>query len=256
MATPDIRLDEIKDGVYRISTFVAFPADSPIALHPDLPEPPKTFIEDSPFGLTFNQFLIVDESPTLIHTGMAELFEGVTGKIREVLDPKRLKFIVISHFEADECGALHRFLEIGNGLQPVATPATELNIVGFGYKCKPYVVKHGDRLVLGSKALRFLGFPSNVHLWDGLVAYEETNSILFSGDLCMRWGEAPEPIVGADIDQEILNIKKDWFNIPDENKRSRPFQAVRKLKIDLIAPMHGPALERSKAAKKRLHLVG
>jgi hypothetical protein len=40
-----VNISEVKDGIYRISGFV------------------------KEFGITFNQFLIDDERPTLIHTG-------------------------------------------------------------------------------------------------------------------------------------------------------------------------------------------
>jgi len=53
MATGETRIDEIVDGIYRISTW------------------------QEPYGITFNQFLIADERPALVHTGMHHLFEPV-----------------------------------------------------------------------------------------------------------------------------------------------------------------------------------
>jgi flavorubredoxin len=96
---------------------------------------------------------------------------------------------------------------------------------------------------LGSKVLRFIGFPCQMHLWEGLVVHEETNRILFSDDLCSRFGEAPEPTVKAEIDQEILNVGEDWLNIPDQGKILRALESLKTLKIDIIAPMHGPTLK-------------
>ena len=60
------RVDEIVDGIYRISIW------SPEA------------------GLTFNQFLIDDDAPTLVHTGRYDDYEAVVGAISEVLDPTQL----------------------------------------------------------------------------------------------------------------------------------------------------------------------
>ena len=59
--TNTTRIDHIVDGIYRIPTFS--------------PE----------FGITFNQFLIDDEQPALIHTGTYEHYEGVRSAIAEVL---------------------------------------------------------------------------------------------------------------------------------------------------------------------------
>ena len=51
------RIDHITGGIYRIATWV-----------PD-------------YGITFNQFLIDDERPTLIHTGDYAFYEKVRGAI-------------------------------------------------------------------------------------------------------------------------------------------------------------------------------
>ena len=83
------RVDELVDGIYRICTTVPLP--------------------DTDFQ--FNQFLIDDERPALIHTGMHGLYEGVRDGVAEVLDPGKLEYVILLHFEADENGGMDRFLE-------------------------------------------------------------------------------------------------------------------------------------------------
>lgn len=75
-------IDQIVGGIYRISTM---PKDSPVG---------------------FNQFLIDDEQPALIHTGMAPMYADVCKAIGRVLDPSRLAYIILLHFEGDECGGM------------------------------------------------------------------------------------------------------------------------------------------------------
>ncbi len=82
---PPTRIDEVVDGIYRIST-------------------------PSEFGITFNQFLIDDERPVLVHTGVYQAYESVRAAVSEVLDPARLAYVVLLHFEGDECGGMDRFL--------------------------------------------------------------------------------------------------------------------------------------------------
>lgn len=84
MSTPEsaaTRIDEVVDGIYRISTFV--------------PE----------FELGFNQFLIDDERPALLHTGDYQMYEGVRRAIAEVLDPSRLAFVALSTSRATSAAA-------------------------------------------------------------------------------------------------------------------------------------------------------
>src|SRR5215467_8190045 len=79
---------EVSSDLYRISAF-----------HPD-------------FGIQFNQYLMVDDEPFLMHTGMKKMFAGTRDAVASVMDPSRLRWIGFSHFEADECGALNDWLAI------------------------------------------------------------------------------------------------------------------------------------------------
>jgi hypothetical protein len=60
--------------------------------------------------LSFNQFLIEDELPALIHTGTYPMFEQVRAAVAQVLDPASLRYVVVPHFEADECGGMGRLI--------------------------------------------------------------------------------------------------------------------------------------------------
>jgi flavorubredoxin len=82
-------INEIADGIYRINTPIALPGGQ---------------------GFSFNQYLVVDEAPMLFHTGQRQLFPLVSEAIRAVLPIERLRYVGLSHFEADECGALNSFL--------------------------------------------------------------------------------------------------------------------------------------------------
>ena len=79
-------IQEIAAGVYRINT--------PIAIGPGA-------------DFSFNQYLVVDDEPLLFHTGQRQLFPLVSEAISHVIPVARLKHVGLSHFEADECGALN-----------------------------------------------------------------------------------------------------------------------------------------------------
>jgi len=80
------RIDQIVGGIYRISIW------SPEA------------------DLTFNQFLIDDEAPTLFHTGRYDDYDAVVAGVGEVLDPARLANLVLLDWEGDENGGMDRFM--------------------------------------------------------------------------------------------------------------------------------------------------
>ena len=74
---------EIADGIYRINT--------PI----DLPDGQ---------AFSFNQYLLLDDEPLLFHTGPRQLFPLVSEAIASVMPIERLRYVGLSHVEADECG--------------------------------------------------------------------------------------------------------------------------------------------------------
>jgi flavorubredoxin len=83
-------VNEIADGIYRISTFIPEVA--------------------APLGFTFNQFLVDAEEPLLYHTGMRQLFPVVSEAVARVVPLERLRWIAFSHIESDESGAMNEFL--------------------------------------------------------------------------------------------------------------------------------------------------
>src|SRR5207302_2641119 len=82
----ETRVDHITGGVYRIATMT------------------------DAYGITFNQFLIDDERPALIHTGEYGSYENVRAAISEVIDPAKLAYVALLHWEGDENGSMDRFL--------------------------------------------------------------------------------------------------------------------------------------------------
>src|SRR5690606_29974016 len=69
----------------------------------------------------FNQYLIRDDQPLLFHTGPRRMFPLVREAIESVLPVSELAFLGVSHFEADECGALNEFLAVAPRAVPVSS---------------------------------------------------------------------------------------------------------------------------------------
>src|SRR5437879_11758182 len=91
------RVDEVASGIYRLST-------------------PSTKL---PGGFSFNQYLVVDDTPLLFHTGPRGMFPLVREAIGAVMPVERLRYVAFSHYENDECGGLNLFLAAA----PEAGPA-------------------------------------------------------------------------------------------------------------------------------------
>ena len=187
------RIDEIADGIYRIST----------------PISPKDF----PGGFTFNQFLIDDDEPLLFHTGLRRLFPLVTEAIASVLDPSRLRYVSFSHVEADECGALNDFLQMAPNAVPLCgAVAADVSVRDLADRA-PRVLEDGEELALGLHTVRWVYTPHVPHGWECGYLYEATTRTAFCGDLFTQSGHEHPPLTENDIlaPSEAMRAQMDYY---------------------------------------------
>lgn len=173
------RIDEIAEGVYRISTPV-----SPAVV---------------PGGFSFNQFLLADEEPLLFHTGPRMIFPLVREALATVLSPERLRWVAFSHWEPDESGALNAWLT-------AAPDATVLQgQVGMAVCVNDQALRpgralaDGERFSIGKKQLTWLDTPHLPHGWDCGFLFESTTRTLLAGDLFTQGGHQLPPLVESDL---------------------------------------------------------
>ncbi len=191
---------------------------------------------DSPRGIGFNQYLIAADEPALVSTGGTPTFEPLWQALGAVLDPARLRYLIVPHFEADEGGALAMFLGRCSGARPVCAAVAARQITGFGLCPDPLVVVDGERLDLGSHTLRFTLVPWEMHLWDGVVAYEERTGVLFSSDL---FGQRLDPTGAPPDDLFAAAAPMTLGSVPVRELRAGVYGKLGRLAIRQIAPGHG-----------------
>jgi flavorubredoxin len=213
------RVDEIADGIYRIST----------------PMPPQSF----PGGFTFNQFLIDDDEPLLFHTGLRRMFPLVQEAVASVLPLARLRHVSFSHFEADECGALNEFLAVAPKAAPLCgdlAATVSLNDVA---DRTPQTLRDGEERSLGRHAVRFLHTPHLPHAWECGYLFETRTKTLLCSDLYTQGGHEHEPLVESDIlgPSEAMLAQFDYFA---RAPRSRgDLERLAALEPRTLACMHG-----------------
>ena len=152
-------------------------------------------------AVTFSLFLINDDLPTLVETSFGRLFDEVREAVGTVLDPRTLRYIVVPHFEGDECGSLNKFLAIAPDAVPVCSPIGVSSIGDFTER-EPRAMAGDEVLSIGRNRLRFILTPY-VHQWDSLVVFEETQGVLYSSDLFMQTGEGPAA-TGRDLSDQMV----------------------------------------------------
>lgn len=215
------QIDHIGDDIYRFCTLPA----------------------SSSYDVGFNQFLIHDERPALIHTGYYDSFADVRRAVAEIMDPAKLEYIVILHFEADECGGMGRFLaEAPQAVLVCAEISAALNVSHWDHAGPIQGVRDGHMIDLGTHKLRFLETP-HVHHWDSMMVFEDTTGSLFSSDLFIQPGDQPA-IVREDLSQEMCTVYREAGIFAAEEPVRRVVNRLEQLEANWIHPMHGGSLPR------------
>jgi len=188
------------------------------------------------YPVGFSQFLIDDERSTLIHTGFYD--EAVRAAVAQVLDPKRLAYIVLGHFESDECGGMDRFLaEAPNSVLVASELGAGVNLGHWNYQGPVKGMRDGDGLELGRHRLRFMETP-HVHHWDSMMVFEETTQSLFPAGLFIQPGDQP-PVVTEDLSPQMLGLYRAVGIFAHEAPVRQVVDRIEKMNPAWIHPMHG-----------------
>jgi flavorubredoxin len=229
--SPMTRIDEIADGVHRIST----------ALPPDV----------VPGGFTFNQFLIVDEEPLLFHTGPRRLFAATRTAIERVLPIDALRYVAFSHFEPDECGALNEFLAAAPRAEPLCGRIAAMVCMD-DYADRPArALADDETLSLGRRTVRWIDAPHVPHGWDCGFLADDTTRTLFCGDLFTQLGHEHPPLTSdsvLDASEEARRVFDYYARCPDTE---RILERMASAAPTTLACMHGAAFAGDAAALLR-----
>jgi flavorubredoxin len=221
---------EIAEGIYRVHT----------------PVPPG--IIPLPGGFSFNQYLIVDDAPLLFHTGPRRMFPSVREAIQKVIPLNKLRYIGLSHFEADECGALNEFLAVAPDAEPVCSRVAAMASVNDVGDRPAKAMADGETLSLGKHTVRWLDCPHLPHGWECGYLMEEFTGTLLCGDLFTQPGAGDQPIIESDIFAPSESVRKRMDYFSHSTRTTAMLTRLADLKPRVLACMHGSAYRGDGAA--------
>ena len=226
----ETRISEISPGVYRLSTWVEGVAP--------------------PAGFTFNQLLIDADEPMLFHCGHRQMFPLISAAVAKVIPLERLRWISFGHVEADECGAMNLWLEAAPNAQIVhGQLGCEISIADLADR-PPRGLADDEVLDLGGKRMRWLGTPHVPHGWEAGVFYEETDEVLFCGDLFTHVGDTA-PLTTADILEPAIAAEQAFRAMTMAPGTAAALERMAALKPRKLALMHGASFEGDGSAPLR-----
>lgn len=197
-----------------------------------------------PHGVSYNSYLIKDEKTALLDTveiGQSSMF---IKKILNVLDGRKLDYLIVNHMEPDH----------GGSIELIRTYFPEVTIVGnkktfgmldgyFGITENLLQVKEGDTLSLGSHTLNFYMAPM-VHWPEVMVTFDSSNGVLFSADAFGTFGTIDGGILDTELDLAKYEgeMRRYYSNIVGKygNPVQKALQKLSPVDIKMICSLHGP----------------
>jgi len=211
---------EIAEGIYRINTPGALPGGG---------------------AFSFNQYLIADECPLLFHTGPRRLFPHVSHAVSRVVPLDQIRFIGVSHFEADECGSLNDFLAAAPAAEPVCSNIGAMVSLADYADRPPRGLADGEELALGRHLMRWLDTPHVPHGWDCGLMLDTSTQTFFCGDLFTQGGGGERALTESDIlgPSEAFRAPLDYFAHAPQTRDT--LERLAALEPTTLACMHGSA---------------
>ncbi|NOZ24915.1 MAG: FprA family A-type flavoprotein [Nitrospirae bacterium] len=218
----------------------------------------------TPNGTTYNNYLILDSEVTLVDTVKHDFTEVGIGNIRELIEPSKIRNIVINHIENDHLAALDRVMELAPEATIYITDRGKKGMDRFfdTSKWDIRIVKTGDELKIGKYTLQFIETPM-LHWPDSMMTYVKGANLLISQDAfgqhLASTARFDDDFVDCSSHTELENSVVDYYaNI------LMPFGALIKskiaqiqklgLEIDMIAPDHGVIWRRDPQKVLRMYL--
>ena len=193
-------------------------------------------------GTTYNAYLIVDEETALVDTVKAPFFPEMMRRIREIVDPGEIDYLISNHTEPDHSGSIRKVLEVAENAELIASDFGTKGLKRYyGDDLECTSIKEKPSVSLGKRTLQFVPIPM-VHWPDSMVTYVPEERLLLSND---AFGQhlASSKRFDDEVDQAVLMQEATTYyaNIvmPLWMSVSRAFKALEGVDIEVIAPSHG-----------------
>lgn len=203
-------------------------------------------VMETEYGSTYNSYFINADKKAIVETTKEKFWDVYEKKIRQLVDPSEIEYVILNHTEPDHSGNLKNLMEIAPNAKVVASP-NAIRYLKDLFKDADFdylPVKDGHTLDLGNKTIRFISAP-NLHWPDSMYSYLEEDKVLFS---CDSFGAhyCDENMFDDLVDQEKYDDAfRYYFNVilrPFSKFMLKAIDKISELEIEAICHGHGPIL--------------
>ena len=196
---------------------------------------------ETPRGTSYNSFLILDEHPTLIDAVKAPFFSQLAQRIRSVIDPRKIEYIISNHSEPDHASGLRMAQTLTGGAKVFCSKMGKEDLrMNFG-EMEVTVVEDGSEMKIGKHTLKFV-YTQMVHWPDSMMTYVPEEGILFSMD---AFGQhfASSKRFDDEVDEAVLFEEAEIYYaniiLPYGPQVMKAFERLKEFDLKMLATAHG-----------------
>lgn len=200
-------------------------------------------VMETEYGTTYNSYFINADKKAVIETTKEKFWDVYRNKLKQVVDPSEIEYIILDHTEPDHSGNVKNLLNLAPNATVVGTK-NALRYLGdlIDVDFKSMIVKDGDTLDLGNKTLQFIG-AANLHWPDTMFTYLKEDKLLFT---CDAFGcHYADDRMYDDKVGDFSDAFDYYFDVilkPYSRFMVKAIDKIRPLEIDAVLPGHGPLL--------------
>jgi flavorubredoxin len=193
-------------------------------------------------GTTYNAYLILDEKIALVDTVYGPFAPEMIERIKQIIEPEKIDYIVVNHVETDHSGALPEILKLCPKAKLLGTAKCNEGLSKHYYgKWNFQTVKTGDKLELGKRNLAFIEAPM-IHWPDSMFTYCPQEKLLLPNDAFGQHYATSERF-DDEVDNSVLmdEAMKYYANIlwPLGPIILKKIEELKNIPVDMIASSHG-----------------
>jgi flavorubredoxin len=195
-----------------------------------------------PRGTSYNSYLVVGNSKkALIDTTNPGFEKELEEKIRKIVDPAELDYVIMNHAEPDHAGSIPYIMGISEKAKLI-TSVQGAKMAKIFYKVpdeRIQPVRDQETISLGDKTLKFIEAPM-LHWPETMFTYLQEDKILFP---CDFFGSHSAGGTYDDEIDDLLVYAQRYFGeimMPFRPMGQKAMEKIKNLEIKMIGPSHGP----------------
>jgi flavorubredoxin len=226
--------------------------DKPYQAMPDIEVLPAHFPIPGSGFLPVNAFVIKAREPVLVDTGMGIESEEFIEALAAIIDPQDLKWVWLTHDDADHTGNIQKVLEAAPSARLVANSLAVLRMsTAWPVPMqRVYWLNTGDSIGVGDRKLTAIRPP----LFDNpttIGIYDNKSEAFFSADCFGAVIPSPaqdvDEVAGGDLSRGMMSwasADSPWVHMVTPSRFSKALDEIRQIAPKMILSAHLPAARR------------